>query len=136
MTDRKRKALFWTFKILGILVSCAFPIWAVYERIPIWADEATVGHSIGIGGIVILFVVLIVFRKTVFDFILKRFKLEHAPPLFIWLVLLVIAYLLVFIGEFMGDLITVFWMGFIGCGIGTFLTFISNRFEIGGETNE
>lgn len=128
MTDKKRKVLFWVFKIAGILIACAFPIWAICEKFPIWAEDAGVGRSIGVGGILILFVLLIIFRKTVFDFLVKKLKLQHAPPLVVWLVLLVISYVLVYIGKFMEDLTTVFWMGFIGCAIGTFLTYISNRF--------
>ena len=133
MTEKKRKSLFWLFKIAGILVSLAFPIFAVYERFPILVNEEGILRTIGIGGIMILFVLLIVLRRTVFDFFLKKLKLEHAPPLFIWLVLLVVAYLLVFIGNVMLDMITVLWMGFIGCGIGTFLTYIANCIAEGGE---
>jgi hypothetical protein len=127
MTDRKSKVLFWVFKIAGIVVSCALPIWAICERFPLWTEEHGAGRSIGVGMILIAFVLLIIFRKTIFAFIQDKFKLEHAPPLVIWLVMLIISYILVYLGEVMRDMTTVFWMGFIGCAIGTFLTYLSER---------
>ena len=57
-----------------------------------------------------------------------KLNLKHAPPLVVWLVMLVVSYVLVYIGNFMRDLTTVLWMGLIGCAIGTFLTYISERF--------
>jgi hypothetical protein len=45
------------------------------------------------------------------------------------LVVLVIAYVMVYIGNFMKDLTTVLWMGFIGSAIGTFLTYLSEKFK-------
>jgi hypothetical protein len=136
MTERKSKVLFWVFKIAGILVSCALPIWAICEKFPIWAEDHGTGHSIGVGAILIAIVLLIIFRKTVFDFIKDHFDLKHAPPLAIWIVMLVISYILVYLGEVMRDMTTVFWMGFIGCTIGTFLTYLSNRFRGDVTKNE
>jgi ABC-type phosphate/phosphonate transport system permease subunit len=81
------------------------------------------------GIILIAIVLLIIFRRTVFDFIKEHFDIKHAPPLAIWLVMLVVSYILVYIGEVMRDMTTVFWMGFIGCVIGTFLTYISEKFK-------
>ena len=134
MTERKRKLLFWLFKIVGVLVSCALPIWAICEKFPIWTETHGAGRSVGVGMILIAFVLLIIFRKTVFDFIKDRLNLNHAPPLVIWLVLLVLSYMLVYLGEVMHDMTTVFWMGFIGCAIGTLLTYISERFKV--KSNE
>ena len=34
MTEKKRKALYWTFKALSIIISCAFPILAICEKFP------------------------------------------------------------------------------------------------------
>ena len=125
MTDKKRNVLFWLFKLAGIIVSCALPIWAICEKFPIWRNKHGIIHSIGIGFVLIMIVVLIIFRSTVFAFIKDHFKIKHAPPLAIWLVLLVIAYIFVFLGDIMQDMTTVLWMGLIGCSIGTFLTYIS-----------
>lgn len=129
MTEKKRKTLFWLFKIAGIVVSCALPIWAICEKFPIWVTNHGTEHSIGMGAILILIVLVIVFRRTVFDFIKEHLDLRHAPPLLIWLVIVAIAYILVYLGEVMRDMTTVCWMGFVGCAIGTFLTYISNRFK-------
>lgn len=63
----------------------------------------------------------------VFRLIRDKFKLHHAPPLAVWIVLVIISYVLIYIGEVMRDMTTVFWLGFIGCCIGTFLTFIAEQ---------
>lgn len=129
MTETKRKAFYWLFKVLGVVVACALPIWAICERFPIWSLSHGVSRSIGVGGILILIVLLIIFRKTVFNFLVEKLNIKHAPPLAIWFVMLVISYVMVYIGNFMRDLTIVFWMGFIGCAAGTLLTFIAeNRF--------
>ena len=136
MTERKRKALFWLFKISGILVSCAFPIWAICERFPIWTVEHGAKRTFSIGLILIIFVILVIFRKTVFDFIKQHLNLQHAPPLTIWLVLIIVSNILAHIGDVMRDMSTVFWMGLIGCIIGTFLTYISERFNTKEVTSD
>lgn len=127
MTEQKSKVLYWVFKILGIAVSCALPIWAILERFPLWTEKHGTGRSIGVGVILIAIVLLIIFRKTVFDFIADRLNLKYAPPLVIWVAMLIVSYILVYIGEVMRDMTTVFWMGFIGCAIGNVLTYISER---------
>lgn len=129
MTEKKRKKFYWLFKLLSIVVSCALPIWAIWEKFPIWTFSYGTVRSVGVGGILILVILLVVFRKTVFKFIMDKLKLRHAPPIVVWLVMLITSYILVYISNFMRDLTTVFWMGLIGCAIGTVLTFIAeNRF--------
>lgn len=129
MSETKRKILYWIFKLASILISCALPVWAICEKFPIWTEKHGTTHSIGIGFVLIIIVVLIVFRRTVFDYIKDRFDLKHAPPLMVWLVLLVVSYIFVYLGEVMRDMTTVLWMGLIGCAIGTVLTYISNKFK-------
>ncbi|MEE0970497.1 MAG: hypothetical protein U0M06_14100 [Clostridia bacterium] len=129
MTERKRRALFWLFKCAGILISCALPIWAICEKFPLWADLHGTDRTVGIGIILIAIVLVVVFRRTVFDFVKEHLDLKHAPPMMIWLVMLIISYILIYLGDVMRDMATVFWMGFIGCAIGTIFTYISNRFK-------
>lgn len=128
MTEKKRKIKYCFLKALSVIVACAFPIYAVSEHFPIWRMSHGTVRSIGAGGIICLIVILIVFRKAVFDFISKRLKLENAPPMAIWIVLLIVSYILQFINSFIQDLTTVFWMGLLGCFIGTILTFIAENF--------
>lgn len=127
MTKRKSKVLYWVFKIVGVLISCAFPVWAICEKFPIWTTIHGSGRSIGVGGILVLIVLLVIFRKSVFGFLRDRLKLKHAPPLVVWLVLLIIAYVLMYISNFIKDMTTIFWMGLLGCAIGTLLTFIGEN---------
>lgn len=137
MKETRNKVLYLVFKVLSVLISCALPIWAIYERFPMWTETYGTGRSIGTGAILVIIVVLIIFRKTVFDFIVEKLKLTHAPPLAVWLALLAVSYILVYIAEFMRDLNTVLWMGLIGCAIGTVLTYIAEHcFRKKVEKNE
>jgi hypothetical protein len=56
-----------------------------------------------------------------------KMKLQHAPPLVVWLVLIIVAYMLTYINKFIQDMTTVFWMGLVGCAIGTLITFIAEN---------
>ena len=126
---KRRKVFYWMLKVLSVLISCAMPAWAICEKFPLWTVNYGTSRSIGAGGILILVVVLVVFRRAVFGFLVERFKLKHAPPIVIWIVLLIVAYTLTYLARFMFDMLTVFWMGLIGSAIGMFLTFIAeNRF--------
>lgn len=125
--ETKNKILYGFFKVLSVLISCAFPIWAICERFPLWRSEHGTLRSIGTGTILIIIVVLIIFRKSVFKYIVEKLRLRHAPPLAIWLTLIVVSYIFIYIADFMRDLNVVLWMGLLGCAIGTVLTFIAER---------
>ena len=127
MSEKKRKTYYWLFKVLSILISCALPIWAICEKFPIWKTAYGKTHSIGVGGVLILIVFLIIFRKSVFGYLKEKLKITHAPPLAVWLVLIVISYVMVFVGQVMYDMVIIFWMGLVGCAIGTFLTYIAEH---------
>lgn len=127
MKRKPSKKLYWLYKVLGILISCMLPIWAIYEKYPMWEYSYGTSRSVGAGSIMVLIVVFVVFRKTVFNFLIDKLNLRHAPPMAIWIVLLITSYVLVYIGNFMRDLSTVFWMGLIGCTIGTVLTYIAEH---------
>ena len=130
MTEKKRKTLYWGLKVLSIIVSCALPIWAICEKYPIWTQTHGASRSAGVGTILAAIVLLIVFRKTVFDFIRDKVNLKHAPPVVVWAVMLILSYVMIYIGNFMRDMTIVLWMGLIGCSIGTFLTYLSNKFGV------
>lgn len=134
MTPAKRKALYWTFKLLSVIISCAFPIWAIYDKFPMWMMTEGPTRTFGAGNILTLIVVVIIFRKSVFAFLSEKLNLKHAPPMVIWLVLLILSYILIYINNFIKDLTVVFFMGLVGCAIGTVLTYIAeNKF---GEKKE
>ena len=94
MSDSKRQTFYWLFKIVSVLIACALPIWAIWEKFPIWTYNYGTTRSVGVGGILVLIVILVIFRRAVFKFITDKLKLRHAPPLVIWLVLLIISYIL------------------------------------------
>ena len=133
MTESTRKKLYWTFKILSILVSCALPIWDICVKYPLWTVEHGTTHTVGVGVILAGIVVLVVFRRTVFQFIRDHLDIKHAPSLMAWIIFLIIAYIMVFIGEFMRDLTTILWLGLIGSTIGTLLTYVSEKFKKEGD---
>jgi uncharacterized membrane protein YoaK (UPF0700 family) len=100
----------------------------------LWIDKEGAPRAIGSGLIISLIVVAIVFRKSVFGLIKRNAKLDEAPPLFVWLILIIVTHILIFISNFLADLTIVLWMGFIGCGVGNLFTYIAeSRF---GETKE
>jgi hypothetical protein len=127
MSEKKLKRYYWIFKILSVLISCALPIWAVCEKFPVWTVQNGAGYSAGVGLLMIAIVLLIVFRRTVFNFAKEHFKLRYAPPITVWVVLLIVSYSLIYMANALHDLNTIFWMGFIGCAIGTLLTFIAEN---------
>lgn len=136
ITDKKRCKLYWAFKIGGVLISCLFPIWAICEKFPVWNTVYSTGRTVGVGAILILIVVVIVFRKAVFRFLAEKLKLTHTPPILIWLVMLIVSYVLMYLADFIRDLNTMLWMGLIGCAIGTLLTFIGEYFFGKKEENK
>ena len=93
-----------------------------------WTETHGAGRSIGAGGIIGLAVLLIVFRKSVFEFAKDKLKIKHSPPMVIWLVMILFSYTLMFLNKFLYDITTVFWMGFIGCTIGAAITFVAEHF--------
>lgn len=127
MSEKKRKIKYWACKILSVLVSCSLPMYAICEHFPLWTEAHGPARSIGAGGIIGLIVVLIIFRKAVFGYIKEKMKLENAPPMMVWLVLIAISYVLLYINQFIRDLTVVFWMGLVGCAIGTALTYIAEH---------
>lgn len=132
--EKKRKSLYVTLKVASILISCFFPILAVVEKFPVWVNDHGQGKSIGVGAIIIMVAVTIIFRKSVFGYLSDKFKLKHAPPLFIWMALLVVSYILIFINTFVKDLTVVLWMGVLGCAIGTALTYVAEN-HFGNKEN-
>lgn len=136
MSNRKREILFWLFKALSVIVACTLPVLAIFEKFPMWRDAVGEGRSIGAGLILTLIVLAIIFRKAVFDFCRDKLKLQHAPPITIWIGCLIASYILMYLDTFLADLNIVFWMGLIGCAIGNILTFIANRFVAKEKSNE
>ena len=127
MSEKKRKIKYWALKVLSIIISCLLPMYAVWDHIPIWTENHGTVRSIGAGGIICLIVLVVIFRKAVFNFLKDKAKINHAPPVVGWLVMLIISYVLLYISNFIQDLTTVFWMGLVGCAIGTVLTWIAEN---------
>ena len=127
MTEKKRKFWYWYLKIFSVLVACGLPIYAVVEHFPLWKISHGTTRSIGAGAIISLIIIVVVFRRSVFDFMRDKLNLRHAPPLVVWLVMLIISYILLYINQFIRDLTTVFWFGLVGCAVGTALTFVAEN---------
>ena len=128
MSEKSRKLRYLLLKVASVLVSCAFPIFAVCEHFPVWTNAYGASSSIGAGAIISLIVIITVFRRSVFQFMRDKMKLRHAPPLAVWLVMLAVSYVLIYINRFLSDLTTVFWFGLVGCAIGTLLTYVAENF--------
>lgn len=127
MSQTKRKIGYWGFKVASIITSCAFPLYAVYEHYPLWQYEHGATRSLGSGFIISAIVILVIFRKTVFNFIGEKIKGKHAPPIAVWITLLIVTYVLIYINAFLVDLTTVLWMGLLGCALGNGMTYIAEH---------
>jgi hypothetical protein len=92
-----------------------------------WVEYQGPANSVGSGLVMSIIVLVIVFRKTVFDFIKDKANLDNAPPIVIWIALLVSSYLLIYLSDILKDINIIFWMGLIGCAVGTLLTFIAEN---------
>ena len=136
MTEKKRKTKYWIFKILSIVISCGLPIYAVIEHFPLWSMSYGATRTVGAGLIIMLAVVAIIFRKAVFNYLKEKMKLQNAPPLAVWMICLIISYILLYINKFISDLTVVFWMGLVGCAIGTVLTYIAENWYGEKETKD
>lgn len=133
-TKANRKLFYWLFKALSVTVACALPVWGVCSKFPIWVEEYGTGRSLGVGGIIGIVVLLIVFRRTIFDFLKDKWKLRYAPPITVWIVMILISYVLMFVSKFLYDITTVFWMGLIGSATGAIFTFVGEN--LFGEENK
>lgn len=132
-SNRQNKIFYWIFKIAGIVISCIFPVWAICSKFPLWSEGYGTGRSVGTGIILMMIVFVIIFRKTVFSFFGEKLKLKHAPPVVIWIILLIVSYVLLLIANFLHDLTIVLWMGLFGCALGTVVTYIGENFFIDKE---
>ena len=135
-TERKNKKVYWAFKVGGVGISCFFPLWAIFEKFPMWTEGYGTGRSVGIGIILAMIVLLVIFKKTVFSFLKEKAKLDHAPPIVAWLIALVVCYVLIYICDFLRDLTIVLWMGLLGCALGTVITYIGENYFAVEEDEE
>lgn len=128
MTQKKRNMFYWLFKLASIAVACTLPLWGVFEKFPLWVDDYGTGRSLGVGGIIGIIVLLVVFRRTIFNFLKDKWKMKYAPPITVWVIMILISYMLMFVSKFLHDITTVFWMGLIGSAMGAVLTFVGENF--------
>ena len=134
MTKPSRNTLYWIFKVTSVVVACGLPIAAILEKFPLWSESGT---KVGAGLVMTIVVLLVVFRRSVFDFAKKRLRLQNAPPITVWLVMIVISYIMMYVSDVLRDMNSVLWMGLVGCALGTALTYIAeNYFGKKGDSNE
>ena len=124
----KSNVFYWLLKGSGIGISAALPLWAVFNKFPLWVENYGVGKSLGTGGIIGIIIALIIFRDTVIGYIKEKFKIGHAPKLTWWIAGLIIVYALLYIVKFLYDLALVMWLGLFGSIVGTLLTFAGEIF--------
>ena len=130
----KNKIFYWLLKGGGIGISAALPIWVILEKFPLWIDTHGTGKSIGVGSIVGIIVLLVIFRKTIIGYLKEKVKITHTPPIVMWIVSLAVTYGLMYIVKFLYDFSLVLWMGLLGSVVGTLMTFAGET--IFGSTEE
>lgn len=127
MSQKKRKFWHAFFKVMGFIVACGMPLYAIYEHFPIWTVEYGSSHSLGSGTIIAAVVLLVIFKSTIFSWLKEKLQGKHAPPIVIWIVALIICYILVYINKFLIDLTVILWMGLVGCVIGNVFNLIADN---------
>ncbi len=123
----KRRLKLLSFKGAGIVTSVALPVWAIIERFPILKAESGTGRMLGIGGLMTAVVLLITFKRTVFDYIKEKTGIRHAPPFAVWSALLIASFAVGVLADAMAELRAVFVAGAVGSGIGTVLSIIGDN---------
>ena len=127
LTPNKRKAWRFTLKVVSLMISLGMPLYAIYEHFPIWVETHGSTHSLGSGVIIAGIIALIIFKSTVCSWLKEKLQGKHAPPIVIWIVMLIICYMLAYISKFLVDLTVILWMGLIGCAIGNVLNLIADH---------
>lgn len=127
MSEKKRKFWHFLFKLIGFLTACGMPLYAIYEHFPIWTEHHGSTHSLGSGVIIAAIVLLVIFKSTVYSWLKEKLQGKHAPPIAIWITLLVICYMLIYINKFLIDLTVILWMGLVGCAIGNIFNYIADH---------
>lgn len=127
MSEKKRKFWRYSFKGTSFLIACGAPLYAIYEHFPLWIENQGSTHSLGSGTIIAAIVLLVIFRSTVFSWLKEKLAGKHAPPITIWIILLVVCYTLIYINKFLIDLTSILWMGLIGCVIGNAFNYIADH---------
>ena len=135
MKAKKSKAIYYLLKMASVIVACALPLWGIFEKYPLWVDTHGSARSMGVGGLLGIIVLLVIFRRTVFGWLKEKWKLKYAPPITGWIAMIIVSYTLMFVGKFLYDITTICWMGLIGSAIGGALTFIGENF-FGGEEKD
>lgn len=128
MKAKKSKAIYYLLKMASVIVACALPLWGIFEKYPLWVDTHGSARSIGVGGLLGIIVLLVIFRRTVFGWLKEKWKLKYAPPITVWIAMIIVSYTLMFVGKFLYDITTICWMGLIGSALGGVLTFIGENF--------
>ena len=129
MTDTKRKRLYWLFKILSILTAVGLPLYAIFDHFPVWKEQGA-GRTSVTAVILIGITLIVVFRRSVFEFIRDKFNLKYAPPITIWAVFLLGSYIMEYIASVLSDMNIVFWFGLAGAALGMFFTYLSERYNV------
>ena len=128
----KGKVKYLCIKGTGIVVSAAIPVIAILKKLPFWRAEAGVTRTVGVGAVMAAIVVLITFKKTVFNYLKEKTGMNHMPPLMLWGGLLIGSLLLNAAADMLSDMRSVFVAGFVGCAVGSVLTVIADNLTPSG----
>ena len=130
----KKKIKYLCVKGTGIVVSAAIPVIAILKKLPLWRAEAGVTGTVGIGAVMAGIVVLITFKKTVFNYLKEKTGMNHTPPLLLWVGLRIGSLVLNSVADILSDMRAVFVAGVAGCAIGTVLNLIAENFLAGADS--
>lgn len=139
-TQTKRKIGIISLRTAGIASSVGMPAVAVLNAFPIWKEETPIdGKALGVGGVMILLIVLVGFRRQLWPVIKSKLHLTSVGAIVGWGVLFAVLLTVEKIVPLLPDLRTICIAGLTGTGIGqvadTVAGFLNKKNnEPGGES--
>lgn len=118
-TQTKRKMGVIGLRTAGIASSVGMPAVAVFNAFPIWKVDTPIdGKALGIGGVMILLIVLLGFRRQIWPLVKSKLHLNSLGAIIGWGVLFAVLLTVEKIVPLLPDLRTICIAGLTGTGIG------------------
>lgn len=118
-TQTKRKIGIVGLRTAGIASSVGMPAVAVLNAFPIWKEDTPIdGKTLGIGGVMILLIVLLGFRRQIWPLVKSKLHLNSLGAIIGWGVLFAVLLTVEKIVPLLPDLRTICIAGLTGTGIG------------------
>lgn len=123
------KVIAFALRMLAVAAFIGFPVWAVAEKFPLWKTRGGDGAALGVGGVLLLIVLFVTFKKYVVAWAAEKLGTISAGVslVLLWFGAAIVCITLAKIAGIMEDLATVFLWSAVGAGIGVVLQFTARK---------